>query len=61
MLIARLRVRAEEHAREQAGAGAVSTGGAPGMPLGLPPLSPAEFQLMRSWVAQGAPGPRPRN
>ena len=27
------------------------------MPLGLPPLTPEQFQLVRSWVAQGAPGP----
>ena len=26
-----------------------------GMPLGLPPLSPAQIQLVESWVAQGRP------
>jgi len=56
-LVARLRLRYGEHARERSGADAVATGGAPGMPLGLPPLTPAQFQLVRSWVAQGAPGP----
>jgi len=28
---------------------------APGMPLGLPPLSPERIQLVTSWLAQGAP------
>ncbi len=28
-----------------------------GMPLGLPPLSEAQMRLMRTWLAQGAPGP----
>ncbi len=26
-----------------------------GMPLGLPPLSPEEIQLVASWLAQGLP------
>jgi hypothetical protein len=56
-LVARLRLRYGEHARERSGATAVSAGGTPGMPLGLPPLTPEQFQLVRSWVAQGAPGP----
>jgi mono/diheme cytochrome c family protein len=56
-LVARLRARYVEHAAERAGAHAVAPGGAPGMPLGLLPLSPEAFQLVRSWVAQGAPGP----
>jgi mono/diheme cytochrome c family protein len=60
-LIARLRARSLEHGREQAGASAVVAGGAPGMPLGLPPLAAADLQLVRSWVAQGAPGPRRRD
>jgi mono/diheme cytochrome c family protein len=55
-LVSRLRARYLEHARERAGAGVVA-GGAPGMPLGLPPLTAEQFQLVRSWVAQGAPGP----
>lgn len=29
----------------------------PGMPLGLPPLSLSQVQLVATWVAQGAPGP----
>ncbi len=29
----------------------------PGMPLGLPPLSMAQMSLMKTWLAQGAPGP----
>jgi mono/diheme cytochrome c family protein len=56
-LVARLRLRYGEHARERSGAKAVAVGGTPGMPLGLPPLTPEQFQLIRSWVAQGAPGP----
>ncbi len=31
------------------------TGSARGMPLGYPPLSAIEIQLVESWVAQGAP------
>jgi mono/diheme cytochrome c family protein len=54
-LLARLRRRAHEHAAELTGAGLPP--GAVGMPLGLPPLDAARFQLVRSWVAQGAPGP----
>src|SRR4029453_15533129 len=54
-LVARLRGRYLEHARERGGKG--EAGGTPGMPLGLPPLTPEQFQLVRSWVAQGAPGP----
>jgi mono/diheme cytochrome c family protein len=57
-LVARLRLRYGEHARERSGSPA--PGGTPGMPLGLPPLTPAQFQLVRSWVAQGAPGPARR-
>lgn len=59
-IIARLRIRAVEHARELAGP---HTGNAPakdatrGMPMALPALSPEDMQLVRSWVAQGAPGP----
>jgi mono/diheme cytochrome c family protein len=56
-LVARLRLRYAEHARELAGPAAVTAGGRPGMPLGLPPLTPEQFRLVRSWVAQGAPGP----
>jgi cytochrome c2 len=56
-LLARLRQRYAEHAAERAGPAAVRAGGAPGMPLGLPPLAPADLQLVRSWLAQGAPGP----
>jgi mono/diheme cytochrome c family protein len=56
-LVARLRARYLEHARERGGPRAVVAGGEPGMPLGLPPLTPEQFQLVRSWVAQGAPGP----
>jgi mono/diheme cytochrome c family protein len=60
-LVARLRARYVEHARELAGPRAVVAGGAPGMPLGLPPLGPEQFRLVRSWVAQGAPGPVTRS
>jgi mono/diheme cytochrome c family protein len=57
-LVARLRRRAHEHAAELAGGGLPpDPTGVVGMPLGLPPLDAARFQLVRSWVAQGAPGP----
>lgn len=29
----------------------------PGMPLGLPPLSVAQLSMVKTWLAQGAPGP----
>ncbi|MEZ4432950.1 MAG: hypothetical protein R3F65_11090 [bacterium] len=29
----------------------------PGMPLGLPPLSVAQLSVVKTWLAQGAPGP----
>lgn len=29
----------------------------PGMPLGLPPLSMGQLSIVRTWLAQGAPGP----
>jgi mono/diheme cytochrome c family protein len=54
-LIARLRLRVQEHAAELAGTAAPAD--AVGMPLGLPPLDAERLQLVRSWVAQGAPGP----
>jgi mono/diheme cytochrome c family protein len=56
-LVARLRARFEEHAKEIAGPAAVRPGGPPGMPLGLAPLTPAQLQLLLAWVAQGARGP----
>jgi mono/diheme cytochrome c family protein len=56
-LVARLRLRYGEHVRERSGPQAVFPGADPGMPLGLSPLTPEQFQLVRSWVAQGAPGP----
>ena len=56
-LVARLRRRYGEHARERSGPTRTFGGGPPGMPLGLPPLTPEQFRLVRSWVAQGAPGP----
>lgn len=31
--------------------------GRPGMPLGLPPLSMGQLSIVRTWLAQGAPGP----
>lgn len=42
------------HARLDHGA----DGAHPGMPLGLPPLSAHKMSLIRTWLAQGAPGPR---
>lgn len=57
-LVARLRARGAEHAREVAGRHAVAPSDAsPGMPMGLAPLSPEDFQLVRTWIAQGARGP----
>ena len=57
-LVARLRTRYAEHAREVAGRDAVAPSAEPpGMPMSMPPLSPEDFQLVRSWLAQGAPGP----
>ncbi len=52
----RLRLRHEERAREEAGPHAPPAH-APGMPLGLAPLSAEDLQLLESWIAQGAPGP----
>lgn len=58
-LLARLRARGAEHAREVAGRHAVAPSDAtPGMPMGLAPLSPEDIRLVRTWIAQGAPGPR---
>lgn len=58
LLLARLRARQFEHLRELSGApGEIAQDAAPGMPLALPPLTAEEMQLVRSWVAQGAPGP----
>ncbi len=31
--------------------------GEPGMPMGLPPLGDEEVSLVRTWIAQGCPGP----
>jgi mono/diheme cytochrome c family protein len=60
-LIARLRIRAVEHARELAGPHtAPAPAGERGMPMALPALTPVEMQLIRSWIAQGAPGPSGR-
>jgi hypothetical protein len=57
-LLARLQARHAEHAAELAGPAAVrSAGGAPGMPLGLPPVSATNLALIRTWLAAGAPGP----
>lgn len=57
-LVERLRRRNDEHLAERAGT-PLSTA-RPGMPLGLPPLSAADLQLVRSWLTQGAPGPASR-
>jgi hypothetical protein len=56
-LLARLEARHAEHAAELAGPAAVRSGGAPGMPLGLPPVSATNLALIRTWLAAGAPGP----
>jgi cytochrome c2 len=59
-LLARLYRRAAEHAGELEGH-APSTDTAPGMPLGQPPLDGERLLLVRSWLAQGAPGPGGRH
>jgi mono/diheme cytochrome c family protein len=60
-LLARLYRRVREHAAERAAAatiaGAAAPGAGPGMPLGQPALDAERLQLVRSWIAQGAPGP----
>lgn len=57
-LIARLRRRAVEHNRELAGpAPGAFPEGERGMPMAMPALTPVEMQLVRTWLAQGAPGP----
>jgi mono/diheme cytochrome c family protein len=56
-LVARLWRRYHEDVRERRGPAEVEAGGPPGMPLGLPPLTTEQFRLVRTWVAQGAPGP----
>jgi hypothetical protein len=59
--VARLRRRIHEHAAELASTPMPSLGSGrfakPGMPLGQPPLDAERLQLIRSWIAQGAPGP----
>jgi cytochrome c len=47
MLVAVLLAREQEHAGRM--------GTVRGMPLGLPPISPEDIQLVASWVAQGHP------
>lgn len=42
---------------DHAGAGANIDPAAPGMPMGLPALSVAQISLVKTWLAQGAPGP----
>lgn len=56
-LVSRLRERYAEHAVERSGQYGAEASDVVGMPLGLAPLTPEQFQLVRSWVAQGAPGP----
>ena len=42
---------------DQAGEGVSVDPAAPGMPLGLPALSVSQMSLVKTWLAQGAPGP----
>lgn len=37
--------------------GTASSAERPGMPMGLPPLSVRQIQLIKTWIAQGAKGP----
>jgi hypothetical protein len=56
-LVQALQERHHEAAAEQSGVDVetVSDDTLRGMPLGLPPLSPEEIQLVRSWLLQGLP------
>ena len=42
---------------ERAEPGTPTSAERPGMPLGLPPLSAEQLALVKTWLAQGAPGP----
>src|SRR5262249_41473006 len=60
-LLERLSGRVREHVAERAGEHAgTGAGVGPGMPLGQPALDAERLQLVRSWLAQGAPGPNGR-
>jgi mono/diheme cytochrome c family protein len=56
-LVQALQERRHEAAAEESGAEVESVSDDPlrGMPLGLPPLSPEEIQLVASWLAKGLP------
>lgn len=43
---------------DRAAAGTPTSADRPGMPLGLPPLSVQQIALIKTWIEQGAPGPR---
>jgi mono/diheme cytochrome c family protein len=55
LLVRALWLRHEEAAAEARGVVVVDVAGPRGMPLGLPPLAPAEIQLLESWIEQGMP------
>ncbi|MDP2340592.1 MAG: c-type cytochrome [Deltaproteobacteria bacterium] len=55
LLVKALWLRHEEAAAEARGVVVVDVAGPRGMPLGLPPLAPADIQLVESWIAQGMP------
>lgn len=57
LLVRALQQRHEEAVAEEAGVdvAAVVDDEVRGMPLGLPPLTPVEIQLVRSWIEQGMP------
>lgn len=43
---------------DQVAAGTPTSAERPGMPLGLPPLSVEQIALVKTWIAQGAQGPK---
>jgi hypothetical protein len=54
LLVAALLARHSEHERNGSALG-TNSDAVRGMPLGLPPLSAEDIQLVESWVAQGKP------
>ena len=64
-LLARLRARIDENARDfvrpghAPGPAVARAPDAPGMPMALPALSPDDLALVEAWLAQGHPGPAP--
>ncbi len=51
-------LRRHREAGRARGSGSTTGAQRPGMPLGLPPLSVEHLSLLKTWITQGAPGPR---